>query len=64
MSLQVSVSKARAIIVLASDENADQVSISPTHLHYFDLTSNTIICSHLFFSTLSTRVMQELCASY
>lgn len=34
---QVSVSKARAIVVLASDENADQVIIFHSKISYYDL---------------------------
>lgn len=38
--MQVSVSKARAIIVLASDENADQVITFDSKIFYYDLCSS------------------------
>lgn len=57
---QVSVSKARAIIVLASDENADQVS--SVVLRSFNIVE--LIC-HLYYSIcshfVSPRAMHELC---
>lgn len=60
---QVSVSKARAIIVLASDENADQV-ICITHYSFVMLSNScqgTSSQSIFFFSQFSfSRVMHVL----
>jgi hypothetical protein len=55
---QVSVSKARAIIVLASDENADQVS---NVLHTFNIFGANLSLLHMLTFFVSPRVMHGHC---
>lgn len=61
-SNQVSVSKARAIIVLASDENADQVFLH-SYLHVYILFKKrlivySLICSNMYFFQSDARALR------